>query len=207
MYIPKSFSENDLHVLHRFMQEHNFAILVSQMDNELAATHLPLIIDKSRGEYGTLLGHMAKANPQWKTITERESLVIFQGPHTYISPSWYETTPSVPTWNYTTVHAYGTPRLVDNPETIKGMLAALVDYHESSFSPAWEMELPDDYLHKMMQAIVAFEIPITRLEGKFKLSQNRSEEDQARVTETLATSLYPPDREVGALMEKSVKSK
>jgi transcriptional regulator len=202
MYIPKSFSQTDLNILHTFMQEHSFATLVSQTDEGLVATHLPLLVDKSRGEYGTLLGHMAKANQQWKGITERESLVIFQGPHSYISPNWYETHPSVPTWNYTTVHAYGTPRLVDDPEIIKGTLATLVDYHESGFLPAWEMNLPEDYMHKMMQSIVAIEIPITRLEGKFKLSQNRSEEDQARVTETLVKGAYPAGREVGALMQK-----
>jgi transcriptional regulator len=206
MYIPKSFLESDLRVLHTFMQEHNFATLVSQSAGELAATHLPLMLDSSRGEYGTLLGHVAKANSQWKFFAEQPSLVIFQGPHTYISPTWYSTHPSVPTWNYAVVHAYGTPHIVDQPETMQVMLAALVNHHEAGFSPSWEMDLPHDYMHKMMQAIVAFEIPIARLEGKFKLSQNRSDEDQARVIEALRISSYPPDREVGEMMAKKRSS-
>ncbi|MFN8372543.1 MAG: FMN-binding negative transcriptional regulator [Anaerolineae bacterium] len=203
MYIPKSFQETDLSVLHAFMQEHNFATLVTNAAGELAATHLPLMLDTTRGEYGTLLGHMAKANAQWKAFAEQPSLLIFHGAHTYISPNWYTTHPSVPTWNYAVVHAYGTPRIIDDSHAVEAMLQTLVTHHEAGFSPSWEMDLPDDYMHTMMQAIVAFEIPITRLEGKFKLSQNRSQEDQARVTEALLASTYPPDRQVGTLMQEA----
>lgn len=205
MYIPKSFSQTDLDILHAFMQKYNFATLVSQVENELTATHLPLMLDSTRGEYGTLLGHMAKANSHWKSLFQREVLVMFQGPHTYISPSWYDTHPSVPTWNYTVVHAQGTPQIVEDPTAVKGMLEQLVNYHEAGFSQPWTMDLPDEYMHKMLQSIVAFEIPITRLEGKFKLSQNRSEADQARVAAALAESDYPPDSDVSALMQ-NVKS-
>jgi transcriptional regulator len=207
MYIPKSFNQSDLAVLHAFIQEHNFATLVSQTADELIATHLPLMLDTTRGEYGTLLGHMAKANSHWKSITQTSSLVMFHGPHTYISPNWYETHPSVPTWNYTVVHAYGTARIIDNPDEVQPMLETLVNHHEAGFSPAWEMDLPSDYMATMMQAIVAFEIPITRLQGKFKLSQNRSQEDQLRVMEALGISSYPPDRDVSTLMQKSTELK
>lgn len=202
MYIPKSFSETDLDTLQAFMQQHNFAAVVSQLEGELVATHLPLMLDKTRGQYGTLVGHLARANTQWKGFDEREALVIFQGPHTYITPNWYETTPSVPTWNYTVVHAYGTPRIVEEPAALSVMLESLVNHHEAGFSPSWKMELPEDYMDKMLKAIVGFELTITRLEGKFKLSQNKLETDHARVTEALTASDYPPDREVGALMRE-----
>jgi transcriptional regulator len=205
MYIPKSFSQTDLGILHAFMQQYNFATLVSQAETGLTATHLPLMLDPTRGEYGTLLGHMAKANSQWKSMFQQDVLVMFQGPHTYISPSWYESNPNVPTWNYTAVHAYGTPQLIEDPIVVHRILEELVNHHEAGFAQPWPMDLPDDYMHKMFQAIVVFEIPITRLEGKFKLSQNRSEADQARVKEALAESDYPPDRDVSALMQ-DVKS-
>lgn len=201
MYIPKSFSQTDREILNAFMQAHNFATLVSQIDGQLVVTPLPLMLDTTRGEYGTLTGHLARANPHWKGLTQSEALVIFQGPHTYISPSWYETHPSVPTWNYTTIQAYGLPRIIDDAKTMTAMLGQLVDHHESGFEHPWAMDLPEDYMDKMLQAIVAFEIPITRLEGKFKLSQNRSEADQTRVISALAESSYPPDQEVSALMQ------
>jgi transcriptional regulator len=201
MYIPKSFSQTDLDILYAFMQQHNFATLVSQVNNELTATHLPLMVDRTRGDYGTLVGHIAKANPQWKSMFQRDVLVMFQGPHTYISPSWYEAHPSVPTWNYTVVHAYGMPEIVEDPTRVQAMLEQLVNHHEAGFEQPWRMDLPEDYMEKMFQSIVAFEIPITRLEGKFKLSQNRSEADQARVATALAESDYPPDRDVSALMQ------
>lgn len=206
MYIPKSFSQTDLNLLFAFMQKHNFATLVSQSENGLTATHLPLMLDSTRGEYGTLLGHVAKANSQWKSMFHREVLVMFQGPHTYISPSWYETQPNVPTWNYTVVHAYGTPQIVEDSAVVYGMLEQLVNHHEAGFAQPWTMNLPDDYMRKMVQAIVAFEIPITRLEGKFKLSQNRSETDQSQVIEALAESAYPPDRDVSEMMQDSKSS-
>src|SRR5206468_2683175 len=135
---------------------------------------------------GTLLSHMARANDQWQDFARgAEALVIFQGHHTYISPSWYEIHPSVPTWNYMVVHAYGTPRLITDDDRIRAALRELVATHESAFDEPWPMDLPDDYLRKMLRGIVAFEIPITRLEGKFKLSQNRSERDRQLVIAAL----------------------
>jgi transcriptional regulator len=199
MYIPKSFSETDLTTLQTFMQQHNFATLISR---DLTATHLPLMLDTTRGEYGTLTGHVARANSHWKCFDDGEVLVMFQGAHTYISPRWYETT-DVPTWNYAVVHVYGIPHLIQDPTRLTAMLEKLVDHHEAGFSPAWTLDLSADTLHKLLQAIVGFEIEITRLEGKFKLSQNRSDADQQRVSEALATSDYAPDREVGALMRRN----
>ncbi len=191
MYIPKSNLETDTAVLYQFMRDNNFAILITQGGGRgIAASHLPFMVDAERG---LLKAHLARANDQWKSFDGSEVLVIFQGAHAYISPSWYETHPSVPTWNYATVHVYGVPQIIDDDETIHGMLGELVENHEHGREPEWEMTLPDDYYRKMVASIVVFEMPISRIEGKFKLSQNRSEVDQESVIAHLASSPYPTD--------------
>jgi transcriptional regulator len=209
MYIPKSFSEPDQNVLHEFMEQHSFAALVTSNNGQLVATHLPFYLDRSRGEHGTLVAHMARANPQWKDIgTEQEALVIFQGPHAYITPSWYEPVPTnVPTWNMTIVHAYGVPRLIEDHDEMYAMLTRLVNDNEGGFESPWNIQNSEAYVHKTIAAIVGLEVPITRLEGKFKLSQNRSETDQQHVIEALSKSENETDRQVADLMDKrGVKS-
>ena len=202
MYLPNSFRAEDRAQLHGLMRAYNFAILITQHDGAPFATHLPFMLDAERGPHGTLLAHMARANPQWRDFASGgEALVIFQGPHAYISPSWYETHPSVPTWNYAIVHAYGVPRPIEDHDRLYRMLEALVDTHEAGFDQPWRMDLPGDYMDKMMRAVVGFEIEITRLEGKLKLSQNRSEHDQRGVAEMLAASSDPLGADVAALME------
>ena len=201
MYIPKSFREDDPILLHDLMRRYNFAALVTQHDGAPFATHLPFMIDTGRGPHGTLLAHMARANPQWHDFADgREALVIFQGAHTYVSPAWYEVMPSVPTWNYAVIHAYGIPQVIEDRERLYTLLESLVDTHEAARTPPWRMELPDDYLDRMMRAIVGFEIQITRLEGKLKLSQNRPEGDRRRVAAELAESADPLSAEVAEMM-------
>jgi transcriptional regulator len=189
MYIPKAFREDDVKKLHKLMQEYSFAALVTQQDGVPVATHLPFLLDSERGPYGTLMAHMARANTQWRTFDgEQEALVIFQGPHAYISPSWYEIELSVPTWNYAAVHAYGVPRIIDDKAVLYELLKALIQMHEAQLEKRWDFQLPKDYLQKMMQGIVGFEIQITRLEGKFKMSQNRTVSEQQRVIAALRDS-------------------
>ncbi len=189
MYIPKHFREDDLKTLHDLMRAYSFATLITQQEGVPFATHLPFILDTQQGPYGTLLAHMARANPQWRDFSsQREALVIFQGPHAYVSPSWYEVELSVPTWNYAAVHAYGIPRLVEDQAEVYELLKILIETHESQFENPWLFQLPDDYLQKMMRGIVAFEIEITRLEGKFKLSQNRTESERENVIASLQAS-------------------
>jgi transcriptional regulator len=201
MYLPKSFQIEDLAELHAFMRTYSFATLVTQHEGAPFASHLPFLLDAERGPHGTLLAHMARANQQWRDFAAGgEALVIFQGPHAYISPSWYETHPSVPTWNYAVVHIYGVPRIVEDHATLHHMLETLVDTHEAAFAQPWRMDLPHDYLDKMMRAVVGFELEITRLEGKFKLSQNRSEHDQNRVVEALEQSENQLDLGVAEMM-------
>jgi transcriptional regulator len=190
MYIPKSFAETDAAILYDFMRANNFAALITQHEGRITASHIPFMVDSERG---VLKAHLARANDQWKSFGEGEALVIFQGAHAYISPSWYETHPSVPTWNYTAVHVYGVPQIVEDEGEMRGMLGELVKNHEGGRSPEWVMDLPEDYLQTMMKAIVGFEVKIERVEGKFKLSQNRSEVDQESVIAHLRESEYPLD--------------
>ena len=200
MYTPAHFRVTDRAILHGVMDRFSFATLVTTHDGHPLATHLPFLVYPD-GEHGTLISHMACANEQWTDFARGdEALVIFQGQHAYISPSWYEAHPNVPTWNYVAVHAYGAPRVIEDEVRIRDTLRALVDKHEAGFDEPWPMDLPEEYVRKMARGIVAFEVPIARLEGKFKLSQNRSARDWDGVVTALAGSGDPIDRELAALM-------
>jgi transcriptional regulator len=201
MYIPPAFRIEDKAKLAAFLRQYSFATLVTYDGAASFASHLPMLYHPDDGAHGKLVAHMARANPQWQHFAEgREALAIFHGPHAYISPSWYETAPAVPTWNYGVVHAYGVPAMIDNPERVAALLHETVALYESSFAKPWPGELPDDYREKMVRGIVAFEIPLTRLEGKFKLGQNRSAEDQRGVFQVLSQSEHADDRALAELM-------
>ena len=201
MYIPDAFRETDRKALHQLMRQNSFATLITINGGAPLASHLPILLDSDRGDYGTLSGHMARANPQWRDFSDgREALAIFQGPHAYVSPSWYETHPSVPTWNYAVIHAYGTARLIDDRSELRKLLQASVQFYESGFEKPWAFELPEKFVEKMMDMIVGFEIPISRIEGKFKLSQNRPPADRRRVERTLGESADPLAKAVAELM-------
>jgi transcriptional regulator len=185
------------------MQENSFATLVTMRDGGPFASHLPLLLKPKIGEWGTLGGHMARANPQWQGMSEQSALVIFQGPHAYISPTWYGTKNNVPTWNYAAVHAYGVPRLYESGEELHALLQELTGVYESSQTAPWTPEdAPEDYIRNLMKAVVGFEIEITRLEGKFKLNQNKPEEERERVISALREMGDPQSVEVAALMER-----
>jgi transcriptional regulator len=203
MYIPKHFSEDDLATLHTLMRDYSFATLISSQDDGVpVATPLPFVVDTHTAPYGRLYAHMALGNSQWRTFKPgREVLVIFQGPHAYITPSWYEEPLSVPTWDYATVHAYGLPRVIEDHKELYRHLKSLVEQHERQFEEQWRLDsLPDEYIEKMMRGVVGFEIEITRLQGKFKMSQNRSESERARVSQELRASQNPILCEVGELV-------
>ncbi|MEZ4862173.1 MAG: FMN-binding negative transcriptional regulator [Caldilineaceae bacterium] len=187
MYIPAYSAVTDQEQLVAFMQAHNFATLVSQVEGELFATHLPLIITQ-RNEQILLQGHLAKANAHWRGWqTHPDVLVIFQGPHAYISPTYYAKQESVPTWNYAAVHAYGRVQVTEEAAAKEAALAALIAQHEASYQTQWA-SLPAHFREGMLKGIVAFAIPVTRLEGKYKLSQNRPAEDQARIIHGLSAA-------------------
>ena len=187
MYVPPHFSESDLGHLHEVIRHNAFGVVTSLVDGHLMATHLPFLIDPDRGPNGTLLAHMARANPHSKGFDGvTEALVVFSGPHGYISPNWYEKGPAVPTWNYVAVHAYGVPVLRDDPAETRAHLGQLAAIYEAGRDRPWRIEdQPADFIDRLVPRVIAFEIPITRIEGKFKLVQNRSAEDRRRVANAL----------------------
>jgi len=200
LYVPELFAERDESALHAFVDAYGFALLISPDAQDPPVTHLPLLLDRSRGERGVLLGHVARSNPHWRHMQEHpEVLAIFHGPHAYVSPSWYELHPSVPTWNYATVHAHGTARLMHDAEELEKLVRRLVDQYEGGRPQPWRMELPADYQTQMLRGIVGFEITISRITGKFKLSQNRPATDRTRVIEALRQG-DASEQEVATLM-------
>jgi transcriptional regulator len=187
VYIPEFNRQEDRSTILAFLRANPFAILVTTAEGVPFATHLPLLIDEA-GDQIVVQGHMARANAHWKSMKEsEESLVIFHGPHAYISPSLYEIRESVPTWNYAAVHVYGQPRLFSDEEALKATLHRMITAFESSYMAQWS-ELNQQYRSRMMKHIVGFEIRAKRLEAKFKLSQNRTKGEQARVIQCLNQS-------------------
>ena len=187
MYIPEFNRQEDRATILAFMKANPFAILVSNADGVPFATHLPLLIDEA-GDQIMVQGHMAKANAHWKSMKEgEESLVIFHGPHAYISPTLYENRESVPTWNYAAVHLYGEPTLFTDEESLRATLHRMINTFESSYMAQWS-ELSEQYQSQMMKHIVGFDIKVKRLEAKFKLSQNRTKGEQAQVIQSLNQS-------------------
>ncbi len=183
MYLPPHFSEPRLEELHRILREHPLGMLVTHGPAGLDANHIPFELDPERGPHGTLLAHVARANPLCTEFAGgADVMVVFRGVQGYISPNWYpskhETHRQVPTWNYEVVHAHGRLRLVDDEKFVRGIVARLTRRHEATEPQPWKMgEAPADYLDRMLQAIVGVEIEVVRLEGKRKLSQNREARD------------------------------
>lgn len=206
MYVPPHFRIDDPAMLASFMRRNAFATLVTVQDGAPFATHLPLLVD-GEGESLRLTGHMARANPQWRDFADRDVLAIFAGPHAYVSPSWYANPKSVPTWNYATVHVYGPARTIDDRAGVYDVLHRLTHREEHGMAAPWRIEsLPDDYVANMMQGIVAFEIVPSRVEGKYKLSQNRPREDRETVTRELASSASETARGTAELMRETLQA-
>lgn len=190
MYLPAHFAEERSEVLHALMREHPLATLVSHGTDGLAADHLPLHFVAGRGPHGSLVGHVARANPVWQRAAEREVLAIFHGPQAYVTPSWYpgkrEHGKAVPTWNYVVVHARGRLRAVDDADWLRRELDVLVDRHEAELPEPWRVaDAPPEYIGKMLAAIVGIEIALTGITGKWKVSQNQPAENRAGVADGL----------------------
>jgi transcriptional regulator len=205
MYNPPHYREDDLGAMHEVIRRHAFGVVVSSGAEGLEATHLPLLLDENRGPYGTLVGHMARANPQWRILEQASEVVsIFSGPHTYISPSWYVNPEAVPTWNYIAVHAHGRAKLLPD-DALRGLLARMVHTYEHFRPQPWTMEsVPETYLAGRLKGIVGFEIEITRLHGKKKLGQNRSREDRQAVVQALERSQEPDDLAIARWMRQTL---
>lgn len=209
MYIPRPFEETRLPVLHTLMKAQPFGTLVTMGAAGLIATHLPMVLHPEIGELGCLRGHIARANVQWREFDPAvEALAIFAGPHHYISAGWYpekqEHHRVVPTWNYAVVHGYGTLRVIEETDWLLTHLNNLVDRHEAGMREPWKVaDAPEDFIRSQTRGIVGLELPLTRLEGKWKVSQNRSERDRRGVVEGLG-ELDTPE---SLAMQKMVREK
>ena len=181
MYIPRFNEETRLDVMHALIETQPLATLVTMSSSGLIATHLPVVVARGEGPHGTLRGHLSRANTQWRDLNPSvEALAIFAGAHHYITPSWYpekvEDGKVVPTWNYAVVHAYGPLKIIEDPTWLHSHLNTLVTQHESSFPTPWQIsDAPADYIASQIKGIVGLELPVTRIQGKWKVSQNKSE--------------------------------
>lgn len=207
MYLPKHFDQPSRDVLHQLMRAQPLATLVTLSADGLNANHIPFHLTAESGPFGTLRGHVARANPVWRDVAqEMDVLAIFQGPDAYITPSWYPTKAehgkAVPTWNYAVAHAYGKLRVIDDAAWLRTHLGALTDHNEAAFAEPWQVsDAPADYIEKMMAAIVGIEIEITRLIGKWKVSQNQPAENRAGVMQALRASGEANALAMAALVE------
>ncbi|MEH2247126.1 FMN-binding negative transcriptional regulator [Nostoc sp.] len=207
MYIPNAFREDDIEKLVAFMRANSFATLVSILNDVPVASHIPLVVTVQNNVI-KLSGHLAKPNPQWQVFGVGEALAVFTGPHAYISPSLYEKEESVPTWNYIAVHAYGVPQVItlgDSPELMDKMIEEMIDTYGSEYKSQWH-SLSDNFREGMMNGIIGFEMTVTRLEGKYKLSQNRSHSDQNNVAHALLQSTESTVHAIGAAMKQNLET-
>lgn len=199
MYIPKIYRNEDVSEILDFIRQNGFAQLISTIDTIPFATHLPVML-KSTDDQHFLHGHMARGNPQWKSLAGQRALMIFNGPHTYISSSWYDHV-NVPTWNYIAVHVYGTIRIIDGDELYTS-LKILTDHYESSQSNPVTVEGMGEYVRMQMKGIVGFEMKVEKLEGKWKMSQNRDEKNHAAIIHQLEQINDANAKEVAAVMKE-----
>jgi transcriptional regulator len=205
VYVPPHFKQADLATLHEAIRSAGLPTLVSLGSDGLIASHVPMLLDAAAGPNGTLVGHLAKANPQARETPAGEALAIFQGPDAYISPAWYETKREtgkvVPTWNYVAIHAYGPLELFDDAADLLALVTRLTDRHEGDRPAPWAVgDAPADFVQAQLKGIVGFRLPIARLEGKWKMSQNRNAADRAGVVGGL---LAEGRDEVAALIPQS----
>ncbi len=204
MYIPDHFKETNPERIASFIKSHSFGILTTAPNGVPFVSHLPFLYSYFEGSQGKLFGHMARANSQWQHFTaDGEVLAVFQGPHAYISPSWYSS-PGVPTWNYAVVHLRGKPRLIESESELEALVERITCVHESHMPSPWKPNLEGERRSKLLNMIVGFEIEITDIQAKYKLSQNRSPEDQQRVIEELSQSNHQTETEIAKLMSEGI---
>jgi len=210
MYVPKKHAETDLAVLHALIRSHPLATWATHSEGEIIVNHLPLLLDATRGSFGTLMGHIARANPVWQCASRTvPSALVFHGPESYISPSWYPSKQAngaaVPTWNYAVVHAHGMPVIIQDPAWLLDHVSRLTNLHEAGQALPWKVsDAPGEFIAQMIKRIVGIEIPILRIVGKWKINQNRSTEDRLGVVAGLRGSGHPPSAEMAALVENAI---
>jgi transcriptional regulator len=208
MYTPKHFEETRLEVLHALMRAHPLGTFVTRGPSELTVNHIPFHLDvggASLGKLGVLRGHVSRANPVWRELADEEAVVVFQGPNAYISPSWYPSKhahgKAVPTWNYAVVHAHGRPRVIEGAEWLVRHLGELTDEHESEQALPWKLtDAPQAFTARLLEAVVGIEIPVSRLCGSWKVSQNRPPADRLGVAAGLESRKNPGARAMAQLV-------
>ena len=188
MYVPKAFAVDDLPTLHDFIDRQPFGLLISQSAGRSFGSHIPFLLDRTTGPHGTLIAHVARANPQWKDLADQEALAVFTGPHAYLSPTWYAEPRTVPTWNYTAVHVYGRVEVVHEPREIVEFVRRLTASMEGGLPEPWTFDPGDPFVVRLAEGIVGLRIQIAQLEGKFKLNQNHPAERRARVIASLESA-------------------
>jgi len=201
VYIPTPFLVEDRKAIVAFMQQFDFAAVVSHSDTGFVASHVPVLIREVGSELH-IVGHVARGNSHWRLMqSQAESMVIFQGPHAYVSPTWYAVSPAVPTWNYAVVHAYGAARVREDATFIAGVVEDLTRRYEEQREHPWSTQaVPGESYEKLLNAIVGFEISVSRCEAKFKLGQNRSVEDRAGTIAGLERESSPKALELAHFM-------
>lgn len=213
MYIPKHFDESRTDVMHELMRARPLATLITLSSGGLNANHIPLHLANDVPPFGTLRGHVARANSLWQDyVRDVEVLAVFQGPDAYVTPSWYPTKAedgkAVPTWNYAVAHAYGALRIIDDAAWLRAHLETLSAHSEAAFPEPWQLaDAPHDFTEKLIGAVVGIEIVITRLSGKWKVSQNQPPRNQAGVIEGLRAGGDAPARDVAAMIEIAAGSR
>lgn len=205
MYVPSSFRETDLSRLHDFIERHSFGMLVSEVEGRPFCSHLPFLLRRDEGPLGTLIGHVATANPHWQHL-DRNVLCVFTGPHAYISPAWYEAEGVVPTWNYTAVHARGECALIREPAELLALVGEFVERFEAGRASPWTLDREAPYVRGLLPAIVGFRLRILELDGKWKLGQNHSRERREKVAAALEREESGAARDVASLMRESLHS-
>lgn len=205
MYVPPAFRESSLSAMQQVMRQARLAHFVTATADGMMSAPLPLFLDESEGEFGVLYGHLARANPQWRTSPIGDALALFTGPEAYITPSWYatkqETGKVVPTWNYVAVHGYGPAEFFDDPDRLLEVVTRLTNLHEHPRQDPWSVsDAPAEFVKAQLRGIVGLRLPIGRIEGKRKMSQNRNEADRAGIMAGLAASEQESDRYVSTLI-------
>ena len=209
MYIPKANEEKRIPVMHELISSQPFGSLVTMGASGLFASHIPMVLEQDGSEFGVLKAHISRANAQWRDLTSSiDALAIFAGPHHYISASWYPGTKEdgkeVPTWNYVVVHAYGPLKVIEDPVWLRAHLEKLTDAHEAGSANPWKVsDAPEDFINQQMRGIVGLEMSIRRLEGKWKVSQNKDERDRGAVIEELDKLNTPDSLAMRKLVERS----
>ena len=207
MYIPPAFQENDIAAFTPRSARRGWRRFITATADGLIGTPLPMILDETEGPHGTLYGHVARANPQWRLAPIGEAMAVFMGPDAYVTPSWYatkrETGKVVPTWNYVAVHVYGPVEFFDDADRLLDVVTRLTNLHESAAPEPWAVtDAPEDFIKSQLRGIVGLRMPISRIDGKRKMSQNRSAEDRAGVANGLAASDDAVDQAVASLIPK-----